>query len=126
MVLLLSDMAWTITFSLLASLIVALTVVPCAEFHGAEKAEGYQAPEFDKALNGYEKLLRASACAAGAVPLTPLAIVLLGVSIWRVATMGVVMIPDTEQQPADRLINVPDDTARRMPSPRRTASWTPS
>lgn len=27
---LLSDMAWTITFSLLASLIVALTVVPCA------------------------------------------------------------------------------------------------
>ena len=27
---LLSDMAWTITFSLLASLVVALTVVPCA------------------------------------------------------------------------------------------------
>ena len=41
---LLSDMAWTITFSLLASLVVALTCCALRGLHRAEKAEGHQAP----------------------------------------------------------------------------------
>lgn len=41
---LLSDMAWTITFSLLASLIVALTVVPCAGSTVLQQAKRDQAP----------------------------------------------------------------------------------
>ena len=55
---LLSDMAWTITFSLLASLVVALTVVPCAGSTVLKKQKDIKHPLFDKVLNGYEKLLR--------------------------------------------------------------------
>ena len=107
---LLSDMAWTITFSLLASLIVALTVVPCAGSTVLKKQKDIKHPWFDKALNGYEKLLR-FCLRRKAVPLT-LAIVLLGVSIWRVATMGVVMIPDMSSNQLTVTVNVPDDTAK--------------
>ena len=107
---LLSDMAWTITFSLLASLIVALTVVPCAGSTVLKKQKDIKHPWFDKALNGYEKLLR-FCLRRKAVPLA-LAIVLLGVSIWRVATMGVVMIPDMSSNQLTVTVNVPDDTAK--------------
>ena len=51
-------MAWTITFSLLASLVVALTVVPCAGSTVLKKQKDIKHPLFDKVLNGYEKLLR--------------------------------------------------------------------
>ena len=54
---LLSDMAWTITFSLLASLIVALTVVPCAGSTVLRKQKEIKHPWFDRFLNGYEKAL---------------------------------------------------------------------
>ena len=107
---LLSDMAWTITFSLLASLVVALTVVPCAGSTVLKKQKDIKHPLFDKVLNGYEKLLR-FCLRRKAVPLT-LAIVLLGVSIWRVATMGVVMIPDMSSNQLTVTVNVPDDTAK--------------
>ena len=72
---LLSDMAWTITFSLMASLIVALTVVPCAGSTVLRKQKEIKHPWFDRFLNGYEKLLR-FCLKRKAIPLT-LAIVLL-------------------------------------------------
>ena len=107
---LLSDMAWTITFSLMASLVVALTVVPCAGSTVLKKQKDIKHPLFDKVLNGYEKLLR-FCLRRKAVPLA-LAIALLGVSVWRVATMGVVMIPDMNSNQLTITVNVPDDTAK--------------
>ena len=107
---LLSDMAWTITFSLLASLIVALTVVPCAGSTVLKKQKDIKHPWFDKVLNGYEKLLR-FCLRRKAVPLA-LAIVLLGVSVWRVATMGVVMIPDMSSNQLTVTVDVADDMAK--------------
>ena len=107
---LLSDMAWTITFSLLASLVVALTVVPCAGSTVLKKQKDIKHPWFDKVLNGYEKLLR-FCLRRKAVPLA-LAIVLLGVSVWRVATMGVVMIPDMSSNQLTITVDVADDTAK--------------
>ena len=107
---LLSDMAWTITFSLLASLVVALTVVPCAGSTVLKKQKDIKHPLFDKVLNGYEKLLR-FCLRRKAVPLA-LAIALLGVSVWRVATMGIVMIPDMSSNQLTITVNVPDDTAK--------------
>ena len=35
-----------------------------------------------------------------------------GVSIWRVATMGIVMIPDMSSNQLTITVNVPDDTAK--------------
>lgn len=55
---LLTDMALTITFSLLASLIVALTVVPCAGSTVLRTQKEVKHPLFDKLLDGYEKALR--------------------------------------------------------------------
>ena len=107
---LLSDMAWTITFSLLASLVVALTVVPCAGSTVLKKQKDIKHPLFDKVLNSYEKLLR-FCLRRKAVPLA-LAIALLGVSVWRVATMGIVMIPDMSSNLLTITVNVPDDTAK--------------
>ena len=107
---LLSDMAWTITFSLVASLIVALTVVPCAGSTVLKKQKDIKHPWFDKVLNGYEKLLRF--CLRRKVVPLALAVVLLGVSIWRVATMGVVMIPDMSSNQITITVDVDDKTAK--------------
>ena len=107
---LLSDMAWTITFSLLASLIVALTVVPCAGSTVLRKQREIKHPWFDRFLNGYEKLLR-FCLKRKAVPLT-LAIALLAVSVWRIATMGVVLIPDMGSNQLSITVTVPADTEK--------------
>lgn len=107
---LLSDMAWTITFSLLASLIVALTVVPCAGSTVLRKQKEIKHPWFDRFLNGYEKLLR-FCLKRKAIPLT-LAIVLLAVSVWRIATMGVVLIPDMGSNQLSITVTVPADTEK--------------
>ena len=71
---------------------MALTVVPCAGSTVLRKQKEIKHPWFDRFLNGYEKLLR-FCLKRKAIPLT-LAIVLLAVSVWRIATMGVVLIPD--------------------------------
>ena len=107
---LLSDMAWTITFSLLASLIVALTVVPCAGSTVLRKQKEIKHPWFDRFLNGYEKLLR-FCLKRKAIPLT-LAIVLLAVSVWRIATMGVLLIPDMGSNQLSITVTVPADTEK--------------
>ena len=107
---LLSDMAWTITFSLLASLIVALTVVPCAGSTVLRKQKEIKHPWFDRFLNGYEKLLR-FCLKRKAIPLT-LAIVLLAVSVWRIATMGVMLIPDMGSNQLSIAVTVPADTEK--------------
>lgn len=107
---LLSDMAWTITFSLLASLVVALTVVPCAGSTVLKKQKDIKHPWFDKILDGYEKLLR-FCLRRKAVPLA-LAVVLLAASVWRVATMGIVMIPDMSSNQITVTVDVTNDTAK--------------
>ena len=89
---LLTDMALTIAYSLLASLIVALTVVPCMSVTVLKKSEQKKHPWFDKMLDGYEKLLR-QCLKHKAVPLV-LAVALLAVAAWSTTRMGMVMMPD--------------------------------
>ena len=107
---LLTDMALTITFSLLASLIVALTVVPCAGFTVLRTQKEVKHPLFDKLLDGYEKALR-FCLKVKALPLG-LAIGLLVLSVWRIATMGIVMIPDMGSNQLSITVDVADDTAK--------------
>ena len=89
---LLTDMALTIAYSLLASLIVALTVVPCMSVTVLKKSEQKGHPWFDKMLDGYEKLLR-QCLKHKAVPLI-LAVALLGAAAWSTTRMGMVMMPN--------------------------------
>ena len=89
---LLTDMALTIAYSLLASLIVALTVVPCMSVTVLKKSEQKGHPWFDKMLDGYEKLLR-QCLKHKAVPLV-LAVALLAAAAWSATRMGMVMMPN--------------------------------
>ncbi len=89
---LLTDMALTIAYSLLASLIVALTVVPCMSVTVLKKSEQKGHPWFDKMLDGYEKLLRQ--CLKHKVVPLVLAVALLGAAAWSATRMGMVMMPD--------------------------------
>ncbi len=89
---LLTDMALTIAYSLLASLIVALTVVPCMSVTVLKKSEQKKHPWFDKMLDGYEKLLRQ--CLKHKVVPLVLAVALLGAAAWSATRMGMVMMPD--------------------------------
>ena len=86
------DMCLTITYSLGASLIVALTLVPCmgATFlrNSTEKKHRW----FDAMVNGYEKVLRF--CLRFKVVPILAAVVLLAFSIWQVTRMGIVFIPE--------------------------------
>ena len=107
---LLTDMALTITFSLLASLIVALTVVPCAGSTVLRTQKEVKHLLFDKLLDGYEKALR-FCLKVKALPLG-LAIGLLVLSVWRIATMGIVMIPDMGSNQLSITVDVADDTAK--------------
>ena len=107
---LLTDMALTITFSLIASLIVALTVVPCAGSTVLRSQKEVKHPLFDKMLNGYEKALR-FCLKVKALPLG-LAIGLLVLSVWRVTTMGIVMIPEMGSNQLSLTVDVPDDTPK--------------
>ena len=89
---------------------MALTVVPCAGSTVLRKQKEIKHPWFDRFLNGYEKLLR-FCLKRKAIPLT-LAIVLLAVSVWRIATMGVVLIPDMGSNQLSITVTVPADTEK--------------
>lgn len=82
----------TISYTLLASLIIAVTVVPAAGSTMLKNTKTVEHPLFDKILDVYEKTL-AYCLKVKVVPLA-IAIGLLVFSIWQVLRMGIVMIPD--------------------------------
>jgi len=104
---LLTDMALTIAYSLLASLIVALTVVPCMSVTVLKKSEQKGHPWFDKMLDGYEKLLR-QCLKHKAVPLV-LAVALLGTAAWSATRMGMVMMPDVSGNQISVTVTMDED-----------------
>ncbi|MCQ2549504.1 MAG: efflux RND transporter permease subunit, partial [Lachnospiraceae bacterium] len=82
----------TISYTLLASLIIAVTVVPAAGSTMLKNTKSVEHPLFDKILDVYEKAL-AYCLKVKVVPLT-IAIGLLVFCIWQVLRMGIVMIPE--------------------------------
>ncbi len=89
---LLADMAWTITFSLMASLVVI------------------RHPLFDRFLSGYERLLRK--CLKRKAWALLVAVALLGLSVWRVVTMGVVLFPEMDSNQLSINVTVSEDTEK--------------
>ncbi len=105
---LLTDMALTITFSLAASLAVALTVVPAAGSTILKKTRDIKHPWFDKVLQAYDKALRV-ALKVKAVPLA-LAVVLLVGSMGVVFSKGLVLMPDISSNQLSVSLELPEET----------------
>ena len=87
-----TDMALTIAYSLLASLIVALTVVPAMGATVLKNSKEKSHRFFDRVMKLYEKTLRFS-LKVKIVPLA-LSIGLLVFSLWQVTQMGLILIPE--------------------------------
>lgn len=89
---LLPDMAWTIAFSLIASLIVALTVVPTFGATILSNTKPKKHPWFDAIVRVYEKALRFSLRQKW-IPLV-IAVVLLVLCVIQAFRTGLVLLPD--------------------------------
>lgn len=98
----------TIIFTLAASLLIAMTVVPAAGSTLLRNSKEKKHPFFDKVQDIYGKML-AFCLKVKAVPLA-IAIGLLVYSIWAVMRMGIVMIPDMTSNQIEISVQMPEDT----------------
>jgi multidrug efflux pump subunit AcrB len=107
---LMGDMGLTIAFSLLASLVVALTVVPTMSVSLLKKSSPKSHKLFDKVLDGYEVALR-FCLRRKWVPLG-LAVGLLVVSVVAVTRMGIVLLPDIGSNQVEVDVTMPEGITR--------------
>ena len=98
----------TIIFTLAASLLIAMTVVPAAGSTLLRNSKEKKHPFFDKVQDIYGKML-AFCLKVKVVPLA-IAIGLLVYSIWAVMRMGIVMIPDMTSNQIEISVQMPEDT----------------
>ncbi|MBC8609759.1 efflux RND transporter permease subunit [Massilimaliae timonensis] len=103
-----ADMGLTIAYSLVASLFVALTLVPTMSSTILNKADEKKHPWFDAVVNGYEKLLRF--CLRKKVYVLSFTIVLLILSGVLVARMGTAFMPDVDSTQMSATLTMPDDS----------------
>ncbi|MCC8100113.1 MAG: efflux RND transporter permease subunit [Clostridiales bacterium] len=100
-------MALTIGYALIASLVVAMTVVPTVASTLLKNVKPKTHPWFDKLVNAYGKAL--DFCLRVKVVPLGLAIVLFGVAVFGVAQMGLVMIPDMSSNQISITVAMPED-----------------
>ncbi len=86
-----TDMGLTIAYALIASLVVALTFVPCMSSVILKNDEEKPAKIFDKIVAAYQKLLRTNLRHKWAVII--LSVGLLGLSVWGALNMPMTFIP---------------------------------
>ena len=107
---LMGPMAMTIVFCLLASLAIAMTVVPAASSTVLKNAKAKEHPLFDKILDAYGRAL-AWCLKVKAVPILA-AVGLLGLSLFLVLRMGIVVIPDMTMNQIEGTIKYSEDTTK--------------
>ncbi|MCD8127611.1 MAG: efflux RND transporter permease subunit [Clostridiales bacterium] len=100
-------MALTIGYVLIASLVVALTVVPTVASTLLKNVKPKTHPWFDKLVNAYGKAL--DFCLRVKVVPLGLAIALFGVAVFGVVQMGLVMIPDMSSNQISITVAMPED-----------------
>ncbi len=103
------DMCLTIAYSLCASLVVALTVVPSMGATVLSKASTKKHRWFDAAVNVYEKAARF--CLRFKIVPIAVAIVLLVFSVKQVLKMGIVFVPEMGSEQMSISYTAPDDTS---------------
>ena len=102
-----TDMALTITFALLSSLLVALTLVPMASAGMLKNTAVKPNKTFDRIAGGYAKLLRKTLehrwiCIV-------LVTVLLAVSVWAAFSAGTELFPQTDSGSISVTVDLPGD-----------------
>lgn len=105
------DMGLTIAYSLVASLLVALTLVPALSSTLLKTASEKRHPWFESMVNGYARALR-FCLRHKALPLG-LAAVLLGVAVWQTARMGMEFMPSMGGNQVSATLTLPQDTKRQ-------------
>jgi HAE1 family hydrophobic/amphiphilic exporter-1 len=107
---LMMDMCLTIAYSLIASLIVALTFVPCMGATVLKDSKEKEHRWFDAVVNAYEKILRF--CLRFKIVPLSIAVLLLVFCVWRVFLMGMELIPDMGGNQMSVSVTAPDDTTQ--------------
>ena len=105
-----ADMGLTIAYSLLASLIVALTLVPTLSATLLRQSKEKRHPWFDRMLAGYGRALE-FCLRVKAVPLA-LAAGLLALCVWHTTQMGMEFIPNMAANQISATLTLPEDTKR--------------
>ena len=100
--------ALTITYTLVASLVVALTLVPSISHFVLKKRQPQEVKWFEHVKNGYAKAL-AFSLRHKALPLV-LSVVLLVVAVFGVVNTGVTMIPTMTSKTATVTVTMPEGT----------------
>ena len=100
-------MALTITFSLVASLIIALTLVPTLGAVTLRKVKDKRYPVFDKFRDGYAAVLKFF-LRFKFIPLV-IAAGLLVLTVMKVASMGVSLLPNMYTDSIDATVEMPED-----------------
>ena len=100
--------AFTITYALTASLIVALTIVPTMASVVLKKIKQKRQPVYEKVQRGYAKVLKW--CLKYKIAALLIAVGLLVFSIISVFRMGIVMVPDMSSDTINIMATMPDDT----------------
>ncbi len=103
-------MALTIIFCLLASLLIAMTVVPAAGSTLLRRTKPKEHRLFDKIMELYGKSL--GFCLKVKILPLALAIGLLAFSVWQVLQMGIVLIPDMTSNQIQATLTFPEDMER--------------
>lgn len=101
------DMGLTIGYSLIASLLAALTVVPAMGSTMLRAAHEQKPGLLDKAINGYGKLLSLALRHKAVVLL--LAVALLGYAVFETTRMGTAFIPSMDSPQISMSMNMPDE-----------------
>lgn len=111
-----TDMGLTIAYSLIASLIVALTLVPCMASNLLSNVDEKPHPLFDKIVDGYEKLLRL--CLRFKPVVLCFSIALLIVAAFATTKIGTSFMPKMDSPQMMATINIdsdlPKDEARHI------------
>lgn len=107
---LLLPLGLSIGYCLMASLIVALTVVPASASTLLSRSKPKDHPWFDKVLNVYGKFLNWCLDRKW-VPLTA-AVTLLAVTIYAVVTMGIVLLPEMNGTQVSVTLKTPEGLTR--------------
>ena len=102
-----TDMGLTIAYSLIASLIVALTLVPCMASNLLSNVDEKTHPLFNKIVDTYEKLLRL--CLRFKPVVLLFAIALLGICGFATTKMGTSFMPKMDSTQMMATINIDSD-----------------
>lgn len=101
------DMGLTIAYSLIASLVAALTVVPAMGSTMLRATHEQKPGLLDKVINGYGKLLSLALRHKAVVLL--LAVALLGYAVFETTRMGTAFIPSMDSPQISMSMSMPDE-----------------